>query len=616
LDTENALELRALAYFVTACRFVSLAEGAGNLGIAVSTLSSVLASVEADSDMALFHRRSNALYPNAAALALIRASEPLLIAEQFARRWSQAPSRASLRILRVEIALSHTIGGVAAALRRAADTFGAERPDVLVDPVWIDERDRPAIPPLIGPGGEAPHSGLRIGIGASESRSSREEIKLLDDRWVFASRLPAGTRAPPRAGEIAAGRLIVPLLSARLVDQVDRYVSDHRFPNVRFVNDHPGEAPRLIEERPDAALFVPRTVAAARLGLANVMTVEPEDRLALRLVARPFGPGSLARLFATHLRNALSRGETHVERPALTLRQIHYAAVVERLRRIASAARACNISQPALSEQISKVEAALGGALFERHGDGVVPTVRGERFGAIAAIIDTRSRRLSGNEESAPARGRRIAVGILPSVSQRGFLVNRITDAIVSVQTRHPGLKVVVQEGPNGALQDWVTRDLIGVAIVETALPHMPRLPLGSSEELAAVAHPSRGVLPEGPVTLAELVSRKLVLPTGRSGLRQLLDAAAEARNLKIRPVLEIDALPMAVALLARMPVCTVLPPSAIANEVASGDLVVHPIVEPSVSRRLFIIYSADRALSPAERDLVNALRRSLSARP
>ena len=45
----------------------------------------------------------------------------------------------------------------------------------------------------------------------------------------------------------------------------------------------------------------------------------------------------------------------------------------------------------------------------------------------------------------------------------------------------------------------------------------------------------------------------------------------------------------MAVAMLAQMPVCTVLPPSAIANEVMAGDLVVHPIVEPSISRRLFL---------------------------
>ncbi|HZZ62270.1 MAG TPA: LysR family transcriptional regulator, partial [Roseiarcus sp.] len=400
-----------------------------------------------------------------------------------------------------------------------------------------------------------------------------------------------------------------------LIDQADRYLSRHRFPNVRFVDDHPAELPHLIEERRDAALFVPRTVTTARLGLAHVTTVEPEEPLRLRLLARPYGPRPLPELFAQHLRRALCDGETHVERPVLTLRQIRYTGLVQRLRRIASAARAGNISQPALSQQIHKIEEALGGALFERRVDGVLPTARGERFAEIGALIETRSRRLSGSEKGVPSQGRRIAVGILPSVSQRGFLVNRITDAIVSIQARHEGLKIVVQEGPNGALQDWVTRDLVGVAIVETALPHMPRLPLASSEELAAVAYPAHGLLPEGPVTLAELARQRLVLPTARSGLRQLLDAAAEARNLKIRPVLEIDALPMAVALLVRMPVCTVLPPSAIANEVKSGDLVVHPIVEPAVSRRLFLIYSGDRALSPPERDLVNALRRSLSAR-
>ena len=608
------MELRALAYFVTACRSLSLAHGAGRLGIAVSTLSAVLKSVEDDTNVVLFHRRNNALYPNGAAVALIRAIEPLLMAEQFARRWLQVSPRANLKILRVEIALTHTVGGVAAALRRAAETFGAERPDVLIDPVWIDERDRPPVPPLTESNHQTVRSVLRIGIGVSEGRTLRGDIDLLDDRWVFASRLPAGTRTPPRAAEFAAGRLIVPLLSPTLIDQADRYLSRHRFPNVRFVDDHPVELPRLIDERPDAALFVPRTVTTARLGLANITTVEPDEPLRLRLTARPLGPGSMSGLFAEHLRSALSEGETHVERTLMTLRQVRYTALVQRLRRIASAARAGNVSQPALSQQIRKIEDALGGALFERRGDGVIPTARGERFAEIAAFIETRSRLISEGETGAPAQGRRIAIGILPSVSQHGFLVNRITDAIVGMQARHPGLKVVVQEGPNGALQDWVTRDLIGVAIVETALPHMPRLPLASSEGLAAVAHPAHGLLPEGPVRLAELVRQKLVLPTTRSGLRQLLDAAAEARNLKIRPVLEIDALPMAVALLARMPVCTVLPPSAIANEVTNGDLVVHPIVEPAVSRRLFLIYSGDRELSPPERDLVNALRRSLSA--
>jgi LysR family transcriptional regulator, nitrogen assimilation regulatory protein len=76
---------------------------------------------------------------------------------------------------------------------------------------------------------------------------------------------------------------------------------------------------------------------------------------------------------------------------------------------------------------------------------------------------------------------------------------------------------------------------------------------------------------------------------------------------------MEIDALPMAVAILARLPVCTVLPASAVEREIAAGDLAAHPIIEPTISRRLFVIYSGERTLSEAERGLVNSLRRKLS---
>jgi LysR family nitrogen assimilation transcriptional regulator len=141
----------------------------------------------------------------------------------------------------------------------------------------------------------------------------------------------------------------------------------------------------------------------------------------------------------------------------------------------------------------------------------------------------------------------------------------------------------------------------------------MPRLPLGSSEGLAAIVHASHRLLPPGPVTLADLTRLKLALPSNRFGLRQLLETAAEPRGLKILPYMEIDALPMAVAMLARLPVCTVLPPSAVAPEIKSGDLVAHPITEPAILRRLFVIYSGERTLSEPERGLVNALRRKLS---
>ncbi|MBV9462294.1 MAG: LysR family transcriptional regulator [Bradyrhizobium sp.] len=608
------VELRTLAYFVTTCRAGSFARAAAELDIAVSTLSTTLKALGQDLDL-MFRRSNNTLYPTAAARALMRAAEPLLIAEAFARRHVVATNGVRLKHLVVDINLSFTIGGISKAIRLAIDRMASERADVYVDPQWKDEKDLPHLGPLAGDWNESDHSHVTIGLCEASPRRPKQDTVLLSDPWAFAFRLPTGTRNPPDAAELIAGRIVVPLLAPALVEQADRYFTRHKITGVRFLSDHPGDLPRTMDDYPDAALFVPRSLISARLGLANVASIAPDHALTMDVVARTARPNAVTNLFIRQLKRALAGDQvTRAERPIISLRQIHYFNLVHRVRRISAAARGANISQPALSEQLHKLEDSLGGALFERNDDGVVPTTKGDRFARFATLIENGFRRLSASDAGAPlAQGRRIVVGILPSVNQHGFLVNRITDAIIEVQARYPALRLVFQEAPNATLQDWVIRGLVGVAIVETTLPHMPRLPLGSSEGLAAIAHPSHRLLPPGPIRLAELVQLKLALPTNRFGLRQLLENAAAERNFRIQPAMEIDALPMAVSLLTRLPVCTVLPASAVAQEIERGDLVAHPIIDPAIARRLYVIYSGERTLSQAERGLVNILRRKLS---
>jgi LysR family transcriptional regulator, nitrogen assimilation regulatory protein len=609
------VELRTLAYFIAACRSGSFALAAAELDIAVSTLSTTIKTLGQDLGLTLFRRINNNLYPTAAARVLMRTAEPLLTAELFARRMGSVSPKTRLKHLTVDVGLSFTIGGISRALRRAVERMGAERPDIFVETVWTDEKDLPHIGALAEdwPGSE--RSRLTIALADAGQQKSKPTTTLLTDKWVFACRLPAGTPSPPSAADLIAGRIVVPLLSPPLIEHADRYFSQHSITGVRFLNDHPGDLPRVIDDYPDAALFVPQSLISPRLGLFNVAMVTPHKAPTMEIVARAIEPNAVTALFIRYLKQVLKdENPSPAERPAISLRQVHYFNMVHRLRRVSAAARGANISQPALSEQLHRLEASLGGALFERHGDGVIPTARGDRFAGMAALIESGFRRLSGGDAGAtPPQSRRIALGILPSVNQHGFLVNRITEAILDVQARHPALKFVIREAPNGTLQDWVMRGLVGVAIVETVLPHMPRLPLGSSEGLAVIAHARHRLLPAGPVTLADLVRLKLALPTNRFGLRQLLETAAEERGLKIQPYLEIDALPMAVGILARLPVCTVLPPSAVALEIATGDLVAHPIIDPAISRRLFAIYSGERTLSEPERGLVNSLRRKLS---
>jgi LysR family hydrogen peroxide-inducible transcriptional activator len=61
----------------------------------------------------------------------------------------------------------------------------------------------------------------------------------------------------------------------------------------------------------------------------------------------------------------------------LTLQQLRYVVAVDRYRSFGDAARACGVSQPALSAQIKKVEAVMGVAIFDRERLPVVVTERG-----------------------------------------------------------------------------------------------------------------------------------------------------------------------------------------------------------------------------------------------
>lgn len=608
------IELRTLAYFVAVCRCESLAEAAGELGIAASTLSTAMKGLEAELGLELLRRSNSGLYPTAAARWLMRVAEPTLAAEAYARRAVAAPRRRAGRVLVVEVALDFTGGGASAAIQNAIDRLAEDEPDVFVDCVWTREKDL-ARPNGLALDAKAPSGRLLLEAAEPGARNRKNAVTLASDRWVLASRLPAGTRKPPSASDLAAGPIVVPALASPLDRQARRYLSRHKAGDVRPGADHPGELPRLLDEHSDAAVFVPQSMVSPRLGLRRVWAVAPEPPLITEIVARMPAPDALTRRFVGHLRRAFGQiRRPAAQRPAISMRQVEYFNIIQRVRRVSAAARGAGISQPALSEQLAKLEAALGERLFVRHGDGLTTSTAGDRFAKAAKLIERGYRRLGAiDPPAATPPGPNVAIGILPSVSQHGLLVSRIAEAVLEVQERHPALKLTVQEAPNGTLQDWVVRGLVGLAIVETSLPHLPRLPLGSSEALAVVVHQKYDPLPPGPVSLADVTRLPLALPTNRFGLRQLLEAAAEQHGAKIVPAMEIDALTMIAAVLARRRICTVLPPSAVRRELLQGELIAHPIVEPVIARRLFVIYSAERSLSAAERDVVNTLRARLS---
>ena len=64
----------------------------------------------------------------------------------------------------------------------------------------------------------------------------------------------------------------------------------------------------------------------------------------------------------------------------MEMHQLRYFAKVADLGNVTRAAEACHVSQPSLSQQISKLERELGQPLFERLGRGVRLTEAGKLF--------------------------------------------------------------------------------------------------------------------------------------------------------------------------------------------------------------------------------------------
>jgi DNA-binding transcriptional LysR family regulator len=608
------VDFRPLNYFLVACEHENLGLAAKHLDIAPSTLSASLKALEACFGVSLFRNQAGGLMPRRFAHWLYRAAVPLLLLEDFARRHIAAPPGMPIEKLRLDIRLPFTLGHLSLALSKAMDA--ASRDDdslVLIDPVWPLEKGATYGTMSLDRLSFDKQTSLVIEAMPRAHNPTTGEVLLSEDRWTTVRRRLGLSEVCAIPSPITGQTLIVPAFPPAMLDQITRHAKTQRI-KLEMSASPPGDWPQLLDESPGAAVLLPESAVRARLGTSRIDATPLDPPLACSIVAHTDGSPTAAR-FAERLRDAFNDdGPGPVFEPKLTSRRLRYFNIAYDLGRVSAAARAASVAQPALSQQLHKLEDSLGTTLFDRHSFGLVRTKAGEQFAPAADLLERRLRELmlSGSTAS-QADGGRLSLGVLPSVSQHGYLVNRITDAVLALREQYPTVSVAVREAPNGTLQTLVQRGGVGLAIVETALAQMPRLALGSSEELVVVADPRHRLLPPGPIRLADLAKLPLALPSSLYGIRTLLDTAAHSAGIDLQPCHEIDALGMLVALVAREPVATVLPASAVRPEVLSGELSVHPIIEPTINRRLFVIYSADRSLTPVERDLVVMLRSRLS---
>ncbi len=150
--------------------------------------------------------------------------------------------------------------------------------------------------------------------------------------------------------------------------------------------------------------------------------------------------------------------------PQMTLTQLAYAVAVDTHRHFDRAARACNVSQPTLSMQLQKLEAALGAALFDRRRSPVVPTDIGRVLIAQARVVLNEAARIGDLRDAASGviEGE-LRLGVIPTLAP--YLLPAVLEVLAE---RHPRLDLVIEEGVTESVLDALRVDTLDAGLVAT----------------------------------------------------------------------------------------------------------------------------------------------------
>jgi DNA-binding transcriptional LysR family regulator len=296
----------------------------------------------------------------------------------------------------------------------------------------------------------------------------------------------------------------------------------------------------------------------------------------------------------------------------LSLQQVRCFCAALELGSFTAAARTLGISQPAVAEQIRKLEQILGTDLFVRAGRGVVATDAGRAFAEHAAAS---LRALEDAAESVgeltAVRGGTVAVGIFGEPSAW-----RVDELLTAFLRRHPDVSVRLVGRNSSVTVDAVRRGELEAAIVLLPIDDdgLDVRPLVRDEVLYVSASPERT---RHPATIEQLAATPLVFYDAESGdrdpIRRQLADRAQALGLRLRPRVEVELKDIALRLVAAGIGDTYLP-SAYTHAAYYSRKLSTTSFSPPLYDTFAIVSRPGRRLTPGVRELLSELEEHMTS--
>lgn len=256
-------------------------------------------------------------------------------------------------------------------------------------------------------------------------------------------------------------------------------------------------------------------------------------------------------------------------------------------------ARRLSLTQPAVSQHVSRLEAELGCKLLQRVQGRYSPTDEGK-------IVIQHAKRVQALEESLHQKlldyrnhRRHFTIGVTHT-TESNILINVIAEYC----NTHDGIVINIISDDINILYSKLKTFAIDMAFVEGRITGSDiSTLLLDTDSLILVVSPDHPLATRGNVTIPELQQEKLIMRLADSGTRKLFESHLMSKNLSLKDfkiILEIDNIATIKDLIRKNLGVSILAKSACQDELSKGKLVALPIEDLSMIREINMLYRKD----------------------
>ena len=288
----------------------------------------------------------------------------------------------------------------------------------------------------------------------------------------------------------------------------------------------------------------------------------------------------------------------------MDLRQLRYFTAIYEHGTLSHAAQQARVAVSALSHHLANLETELSAPLFVRKPRGLQPTAAGERLYTHAKSI---LKAMSAAERDIREAGGEISGDVSVGMAYSAVKAIGVTLAR-TILTQHPKLRLSLTESLSGSTLLYLTNAEVDLALVYNP-PADPSQKVTPVLEERMVCVGAREIIgdTDDPITFTEILDLPIILLRQSLSARAIIDDASLLRRLESRAILQMNSVHAIGGSLIAGLGCVIGTKLFMHEHLQSGALHMRPIVEPEMSRTLYLCEIAGRPATFA-RETIRAL--------